>query len=83
MRPAYCAAGAEEGPHSERQGRHAGVRHADQGYGRSSLRGVADAYVPGDDKLICQTVSQNIHQIPYEKAVKRLIYGVFPKTSTK
>ena len=77
MRPAYRAAGAEEGPHSERQSRHAGVRNADQGDGRGSLRGVADADVSGDDELNTQTVSQNIHQIPHEKAVSRLVYVAF------
>lgn len=55
MRPAYHAAGAEEGPHSERQDRHVGVRNADQGDGRGSLCGMADETVSGNDKLIPKT----------------------------
>ena len=63
-------AGAVEGPHSERQGRHAGVRNADQGDGRGSLCGVAGADVSGDDELSPQTIPQNIHQIPMKKGCK-------------
>ena len=52
VRSADDASGAAESAPEKRRCRHAGLRHANQGYGRGCLRSVADADVPRDDLLM-------------------------------
>ena len=42
---------------------------------------MADADVPGDDELSPQTVSQNIHQIPYRQSSKQAYLLIVPQNA--